>query len=52
MSEQHETGREFSAVPVVVVVFAIGFAIVGGIWLGPWAAIVVTVGFALSRSRR
>jgi hypothetical protein len=47
MPEQHETAREFSALPVVVVVFAIGFAVVGGIWLGPWAAIVVTVGFAL-----
>jgi hypothetical protein len=47
MPEQHETAREFSAVPVVVVVFAIGAAVAGGIWLGPWAAIVVTVGFAL-----
>ena len=47
MPEQHETAREFSAVPVVVVVFAIGFAVAGGLWLGPWAAIVVIVGFAL-----
>ena len=48
MAEQHETAREFGAVPVVVVVFAIGAAVVGGIWLGPWAAVVVTVGFALA----
>jgi hypothetical protein len=47
MPEQHETGLEFSAVPVVVVIFAIGAVVAGGIWLGPWAAIVVTVGFAL-----
>ena len=47
MPEQHETRSEFSAVAVVAVVFAIGFAIVGGIWLGPWGAIVVIVGFAL-----
>ena len=47
MPAEHETRREFGAVPVVVVVFAIGLAILGGIWLGPWAAIVVTVGFAL-----
>ena len=47
MPEQHETAREFSAVPVVVVVFAIGAAVVGGIWLDPWAPIMVTVGFTL-----
>jgi hypothetical protein len=47
MAEQHETAREFSAVPLVVVVFAILAAVAGGIWIGLWAAIVVTVGFAL-----
>ena len=47
MPEEHETRREFSAVPVVVIVSAIGLAVFGGIWLGPWAAVVVTVGFAL-----
>jgi hypothetical protein len=47
MAEQHETRREFSAVPVAVAVSAIGLAVFGGVWLGGWAAIVVTVGFAL-----
>lgn len=47
MPTQHETRREFSAVPLVLVVSAIGLAIFGGIWLGAWAAIVVTAGFAL-----
>ena len=47
MPTQHDTRREFSAVPVAVVVCAIGLAVFGGIWLGAWAAIVVTVGFAL-----
>jgi hypothetical protein len=47
MPEQHETAREFSAVPVVWSC-AILAAVAGGIWFGPWAAIVVTVGFALS----
>src|SRR5262245_48466815 len=48
MPERHETAREFSAVPVVVVVGGVGLAILGGIWLGLWAAIVVTAGFALA----
>ena len=47
MPEQHETRREFSAVPVVVVVLAIVFAGAIGLWLGPWAALAVTVGVAL-----
>jgi hypothetical protein len=47
MPTQHPTRREFSAVPVAIVVSAAGLAVFGGIWLGTWAAIVVTVGFAL-----
>jgi hypothetical protein len=47
MPERHDTRREFSAVPVAVAVAAIGLAIFGGVWIGPWATIVVTVGFAL-----
>ena len=47
MTEQHDTRREFGAVPIVLVIAAAGLAVFGGIWLGPWAAVIVTVGFAL-----
>jgi hypothetical protein len=47
VTEQHDTRREFSAVPVAVVVSAAGLAVFGGVWLGPWAAVIVTVVFAL-----
>ena len=47
MPEPHETRREFSAVPVAVVMAAVGLAVFCGIWIGAWAAAVVTVGFAL-----
>jgi hypothetical protein len=47
MPERHDTRREFSAVPVALVISAIGLIVFGGIWLGAWAAVVVTVGFAL-----
>ena len=47
MTEQHDTRREFGAVPIVLVIAAAVLAVLGGIWLGPWAAVIVTVGFAL-----
>ena len=47
MTEQHDTRREFSAVPVAVVVGAVALAVFGGVWLGTWAAVIVTVVFAL-----
>jgi hypothetical protein len=47
MAEPHDTRREFGAVPIVLVVFSVGLIVVVGIWLGPWGAVIVTVGFAL-----
>jgi hypothetical protein len=48
VSQGHETGVEFSAVPIALVVVAIAVAVFGGIWISPWVAVVVTVGFALA----
>jgi len=48
MPEQHETRREFGAVPIVLAVAAVTVAVLVGLWLGAWAAIAVTVGFALA----
>jgi hypothetical protein len=48
VTEQHETRRELSAVPIAVGIFAIVLAVLGGIWIGPWTAAIVTVGLALT----
>jgi hypothetical protein len=40
--------REFSAVPIAVVISAMVLIVLGGLWLGLWEAAVVTVGFALT----
>jgi hypothetical protein len=48
LSEKHKTSRELSAVPVVVVISAIVLAMLVGVWIGPWPAAIVTVGFALA----
>jgi hypothetical protein len=43
-----EPTHEFSAFPLVLIVSAVGCAIFAGVWLGFWAAVIVTVGFALA----
>lgn len=48
MKGRHETLRELSAVPIAIVVSAGGLAVLAGIWIGPWPAATVTVGFALT----
>lgn len=40
--------REFSAVPIAIGISAVVLAVLVGIWLGPWPAAIVTVGFALT----
>jgi len=47
MPKDREPTHEFSAFPLVAIVSAIGCAIFAGIWLGFWAAVIVTAGFAL-----
>jgi hypothetical protein len=44
---EHETRREFSAVPLALAISAVVFAVWVGIWLGAWEASIVTVGFAV-----
>jgi hypothetical protein len=48
MTERRDTEREFSAVPIAIVVVLIAAAVFGGIWLGTWAAVLVTVVLALA----
>ena len=48
MSESHESRREFGGALVAVVASAIGCAVFAGIWIGFWAAMIVTVGLALT----
>jgi hypothetical protein len=48
MPEQRAPTHEFSALPLVAIVAAIGCAVFAGVWLGFWAAVIVTVGFALA----
>jgi hypothetical protein len=45
--EPHPARWEFSAVPVALATFGVAAAIFAGVWLGIWAALLVTVGFAL-----
>ena len=46
-AEKHETRREFGGALLLVVFFAIVCAVLVGLWIGFWAALAVTLGFAL-----
>ena len=47
VSEQHENRLEFTAFLVVLPVLAIAVVVMVGIYTGPWAALAVTLGFAV-----
>lgn len=48
MTDRRDTEREFSAVPIALLVVAIAAAVFAGVWISGWVAVVVTVGFALA----
>ena len=47
MSGQRETRIELSGAAVAVAVFVVGCAVLVGIWLGPLAAVIATLGLAV-----
>ena len=51
MTEEHETRFELAGVLIPVAVAAIVFAVCAGLFIGFWAAIIVTVGFGLIGDR-
>jgi hypothetical protein len=47
LTEENETRFELGGVLIAVVLAAVGFAVFAGLFIGFWAAIVVTAGFGL-----
>jgi hypothetical protein len=45
---RREIWPELSAVPVAVMISGVTLAVLVGLWIGPWTAAIVTVGFALT----